>query len=1217
MELLRSRILAVGLVAAVLCGVVAEVTLRPTAPPKSAVLVCDFDDLAGMDGRWDLGGLGHDIGNDIVRRVLSPPHCRFEVWRPEGGSNRVHGGSPSRGFTFIVTGSYRLIAPQVVEVCGKIIDADGNTRASFDRYLDRDPVDWITDRISWEVSRTLAALPPVRKPPSRASVQASQAYGRAMEAIDAGGDPVEIAGELKRAAALWPGSAEPLRRLATTEWRSKRFDDTFSALHNALSRTPDRETILLGHFIASECVRYGWTNPQITEAVERSCQWYPGEGSSWVLYQALSARVGLRAVTEYLETAGLLYLAAHEGPAAGENLVDLGRAYNALGGNGAQANADAAAAAAPSAWPGVGRFSDILAIRHDGHLNDSSLRHLVWRGDCPSAKLAVALSLASEKKQDEANLFARQALADSRNLNIPAVARPAVNGFLGQIRAALNTGRLESLRRTPVRAGSPSVDPLTTSLDCLEDQMLCVRYDWRTKRAPRPAAPRLPDDKYVERVETLARAILRIDPLSRFAAGQLVSLDTEGLRPNLRRAITTLGSIEAASGSDYQFVADEAQAHLDLWDAAGDATEVAKAVSLFRQAVRTAPDTSEIMKRAAWELAQRGESLEFAGEYADRLLLATRGSPETERLKGWIDLQKGDYISARKHLALALDTSSASSAIYGDLLARQVDLSLREGKWKEASWWRGNQPWGANDTTGTCYLSGWSVDGSPSNRSPRIAAGAHTVVGYGPPESDGREAVRWVFSTPSLIWRVLMTDVDGDGRREIVIGTGSESSVHGMLYVLDSDGHEKWRYKLGANPPNWHDDKMWIWYLGTADVDGDGTRELVTGASHRPYFASRISVFGPTGTLRYDFWHPGIVGAIVVTRLGRNDSILFQGANNAKLREGGWPAYAGRLDYLRHRATRITGQGPEGEARGIPRGRAPGLAEYVPVKLSENENNWPSYVTGGCLSRVPESQRFGALDAEPRVLRSAILIGVDAPPGLKPLKYASRDASRVKAALQVAGYEAGRIRVLTNSEATKRNLSRVIGKWAHGGRFIPNIVLVHFSGHGFVKGGDVYLAMSGRDRPGDSGAIISLQDLLDVFGPDFRGSTIALCIDCCLSPMDNIRAKRSLAAIAASAKGHQLVIFSACRPGRETREYAALQGGLFTHFLVEGLEASVTKPTDSNNLTLANLAQVVGDNMRSWCEQNGADNEKPALQPPNCGLVVAIRRTAISDKASR
>jgi len=219
-----------------------------------------------------------------------------------------------------------------------------------------------------------------------------------------------------------------------------------------------------------------------------------------------------------------------------------------------------------------------------------------------------------------------------------------------------------------------------------------------------------------------------------------------------------------------------------------------------------------------------------------------------------------------------------------------------------------------------------------------------------------------------------------------------------------------------------------------------------------------------------------------------------------------------------------------------------------------------------------------------RQSRIAIVAGISAyseASGLSALQYADADASAVAEELKKQGYS---VRMLLNSDASRGAIRRVLND-------LPKIIdpdqgtlLFYFSGHGFAQSGVNYLATfgAGADDIADEGlSIPEVERLLKAAKPKRQ----ILLIDACRNETAaGVRGAsgRSFAALQDSAGLRQLY---STRPGTFSYEDAKLKHGVFTYFLLQGLDGAAAG-TDGL-ITFRDLADYATARMRDYSVTSG------------------------------
>ncbi len=133
---------------------------------------------------------------------------------------------------------------------------------------------------------------------------------------------------------------------------------------------------------------------------------------------------------------------------------------------------------------------------------------------------------------------------------------------------------------------------------------------------------------------------------------------------------------------------------------------------------------------------------------------------------------------------------------------------------------------------------------------------------------------------------VAFSDLDGDGRRDMVFGIGDATVERQLeIYHRRADGDlalsDAWNLHLDFR----YDDEVFDAFLPCdvvcSDLSGDGRPEIVIGQRSTPYYPGAVRVFEPSGREMLRILHPGQLANVVVgdhDRNGRGE--LYIGATN-------------------------------------------------------------------------------------------------------------------------------------------------------------------------------------------------------------------------------------------------------------------------------------------------------------------------------------------------
>ncbi|MFW6106656.1 MAG: SUMF1/EgtB/PvdO family nonheme iron enzyme, partial [bacterium] len=156
-----------------------------------------------------------------------------------------------------------------------------------------------------------------------------------------------------------------------------------------------------------------------------------------------------------------------------------------------------------------------------------------------------------------------------------------------------------------------------------------------------------------------------------------------------------------------------------------------------------------------------------------------------------------------------------------------------------------------------------------------------------------------------------------------------------------------------------------------------------------------------------------------------------------------------------------------------------------------------------------------------------------------------------------------------------------------------DLFLFFFAGHGVEKGGHGYLLARDSMQAFPEHGSLSLELLRKTF-ESFVARQRILLLDACRNSPDAGRSgadnrmgdaiSRDIVAAARTkpTTGQTTVLFSACRAGQRAYEWPGKRQGVFTHYLLDGLDGAAWTDT---GLEFARLAQHTTKNVRRWSAQ--------------------------------
>jgi tetratricopeptide (TPR) repeat protein len=1078
------RHLGLLVLAAIGIGVVARALIHFANPDcrRPRVLVFDFDDLMGLDGLWQYPRFGADVADAIVRRGVLRKGQTATFARPSHVPGPLRRGEP--GYDYYVFGSCLFPTTETLYVAVDITDCSGQLVRSLRYYLPRDP-DETTDQVSTDVVEELAALRPAPWRPSLFHPRAAEggaAIVRAAAAADRG-DDVLVNSMLDLAARCWPKSPEPLRRRAMYEWQAKRYEAACASLLAAAARCP-----MCPRSAGGECDDRALDRAAALALPLAEESRSAGIAVAPALRLATFARAHFPNEGRAWSITGLLK--ARLGRIDALDDLETGVLTDYANGSSMDGSVRLVRSTLATGGGAADRVARLAAAGLEWRNHGEVQSPLRLRG---MLRLNPEQMLDVTRKSDAGivhfvaahwlNLNKRPVEAAARmrlaRLRIARLARnnDAVASLERTCRVAVGGGQwTTATSRPPWRACSHETLPWLRQLDVAVSSLVLNRGE----------GARTPDDEGREAALHAAyRAAFRADPLSRSAFAQIARRWEQSRHPDFDAAEREWKRAVAAAPRDADPLLGLGRCRLLRWDIDQSPSALKQAREAFRKAIDVTPLPDAVLDTAVSEFAERAARIRDAAclrevEGWSNLLLRNRGGdPRSRVLAGTLALQTGDFARATELLRAALRDSHSDAPEYAEAALRLVDVALRTGDHREAERWFNNTPAGAvTNTPGSIpFLSeDWRLRrGGPVLS---VVATSRTVAAFQP--GGRRPKLLWHYPTEGVVWCMSASDIDGDGSREILVGASCEGSVEGTLHVLRPDGSLKWRRKVAAALPNWADDNMAVRHIAVADFDGDGRREIAACATHHPWFPSVIVLFDPDGRLRFEMWHPGVIAAVGTLNGARGVELAFGGVNNHLEPGSGYATVAARLNL---RGVALRGQRYQTEPA---RGRAWGLPLFVGDRIrylkGETFPNdaWAELLTEDVVRGGLRFPSGNAFPHRPTAVRMALLIGSGHLRQGRDLHFTTKDATDLRDAYRSAGDASGAGWLCTGSLANRYSIRRAAEEMQQRWSYNPASVFnVHFSGHAVV-----------------------------VETPGTRGADVALALDGCESANDESRTLR-------------------------------------------------------------------------------------------------------------
>jgi len=235
----------------------------------------------------------------------------------------------------------------------------------------------------------------------------------------------------------------------------------------------------------------------------------------------------------------------------------------------------------------------------------------------------------------------------------------------------------------------------------------------------------------------------------------------------------------------------------------------------------------------------------------------------------------------------------------------------------------------------------------------------------------------------------------------------------------------------------------------------------------------------------------------------------------------------------------------------------------------------------------------------------AVVVGVSEykNPGIPSLKYADRDAEALANFLrrpEGGGYDDDHMRVLLNKEATLQNVRDALINFLNQA-IDMDLVMIYFAGHGApepARPQNIYLLTYDSDPASLGTSAFPMWDIQTVLARYISAKRVIVFSDAChsgnisvnfatrgLGTTEQNLVNQYLTDLSKSKEG--VVVFTASASGEVSQEFPEMAHGVFTYYLLEGLEGKADYDNDYT-VTINELMQYVEEQVKR--KTHGAQN---------------------------
>ncbi|MBV9154964.1 MAG: tetratricopeptide repeat protein [Acidobacteriaceae bacterium] len=228
----------------------------------------------------------------------------------------------------------------------------------------------------------------------------------------------------------------------------------------------------------------------------------------------------------------------------------------------------------------------------------------------------------------------------------------------------------------------------------------------------------------------------------------------------------------------------------------------------------------------------------------------------------------------------------------------------------------------------------------------------------------------------------------------------------------------------------------------------------------------------------------------------------------------------------------------------------------------------------------------------------ALVIGISRYKNLperSQLKFSDRDADAIYTALiskEGGEFPAENVHVLKDGDATLANVKDQLENWLPSVSKDDDRVLIYFAGHGFLNGGQSYLAPSDIDPNNIANTAYPMSRLGDVIGNKIHAKWKVLLADACHSGAITPEADRAQVNQSLLDLNKSLFVVTASRDREQSFEGPGWGGGhgIFTYYAVKAIQGEADTSGDG-----VVTAQELGDYVYTNVAQASGQRQHPTF----------------------